>query len=872
MGRRSALIDRDRERDQLSAGVDGPGVVIVAPLGMGKSALLSALPEPAAETLVLSITGLPAFEAIPWGALAGAAPELASLYGGRGAVEALNRMAGEVSADVARPTVVVDDLQWVDRHSQAVLAQLAADGEISVVAALDPLAPAADGELAEVLDRLELRPLGPGDVRALIAQTLGNDVDASVSAAIWQLSLGNPLLAKAAANEAAASRQLALLGGRWVLAAPALKLVDLPSAVRQRLPGLTPEHQASLLMVAFGEPLPGETARLAVGDDVLEGLEHLGLLAPDEVAGRRVFRLPHPVDGLVLRNSVGPLERRRLASDLAAAVDRLAQPTPTDLAMRARWLLDAGCELEPDRALEACDAANELRDLELAVRCARVAYQADPTPETNLTLSELLFYTGNYDEAPDLLARIDLPAETARSEASAADPAEPYLADASELLGRPLTTLRQITLLQRALKGMPDEVVQFAFPLQASWVTLLAGHPRRARQIIDGLLAGRSELAADMQDELAVLNLAIATLGCDRPTALAELAHLDPERPGGPPTGLGRLWDYKENALAALLEAQSGHLDVATRLARAEHRRAGGRDPIAEGWAAYACGDVELLKGRFSEASLWYGHALDVTAGPWLRVPLAVEGLRVTSAFTGDPALELAADDYERRYADLEPSRTGEGRAAIATAVRLRAKGRSRAAVGEVLRTAATSLHEAGLEYQAAEVLYTIVTLGSATPQEISGLDARAHRDGMPLSRSMADYAQARANHDGDALEVAARALEEMGATWYAVSAFFDGATAARAAGEQRRARGLLDRSCDLAARCDLRPELVPPAWPLLDLSWRERVVARRAAAGMANREIAAALELSIRTIENMLASCYTKLGVTDRTDLRGVI
>ncbi len=51
-------------------------------------------------------------------------------------------------------------------------------------------------------------------------------------------------------------------------------------------------------------------------------------------------------------------------------------------------------------------------------------------------------------------------------------------------------------------------------------------------------------------------------------------------------------------------------------------------------------------------------------------------------------------------------------------------------------------------------------------------------------------------------------------------------------------------------------------------LTQREREIADMAAAGASNREIAAKLVLSVRTVDNHLQNAYSKLGVTSREDL----
>jgi len=56
------------------------------------------------------------------------------------------------------------------------------------------------------------------------------------------------------------------------------------------------------------------------------------------------------------------------------------------------------------------------------------------------------------------------------------------------------------------------------------------------------------------------------------------------------------------------------------------------------------------------------------------------------------------------------------------------------------------------------------------------------------------------------------------------------------------------------------------------NLTDREHQVAKLAAAGVASRDIAEQLFLSIRTVENHLQRAYGKLGVTGRAELAGAL
>jgi DNA-binding CsgD family transcriptional regulator len=55
-------------------------------------------------------------------------------------------------------------------------------------------------------------------------------------------------------------------------------------------------------------------------------------------------------------------------------------------------------------------------------------------------------------------------------------------------------------------------------------------------------------------------------------------------------------------------------------------------------------------------------------------------------------------------------------------------------------------------------------------------------------------------------------------------------------------------------------------------LTARELEIARLAGAGVANKEIAARLGLSLHTVQNKLHAAYEKLGVSGRSELARVI
>jgi DNA-binding CsgD family transcriptional regulator len=67
--------------------------------------------------------------------------------------------------------------------------------------------------------------------------------------------------------------------------------------------------------------------------------------------------------------------------------------------------------------------------------------------------------------------------------------------------------------------------------------------------------------------------------------------------------------------------------------------------------------------------------------------------------------------------------------------------------------------------------------------------------------------------------------------------------------------------------RCGLRPRSRSEARDV-DLTAQERLVARLVATGLTNREVAAELVISAKTVEHHLGRVYTKLGLRSRTEL----
>ncbi len=133
----------------------------------------------------------------------------------------------------------------------------------------------------------------------------------------------------------------------------------------------------------------------------------------------------------------------------------------------------------------------------------------------------------------------------------------------------------------------------------------------------------------------------------------------------------------------------------------------------------------------------------------------------------------------------------------------------------------------------------------------------------------LASSAAALAAGDGAVLDRVGAALEDLGALLLAAEAATAAARAHRAAGRDARTNASQERAAILAATCQgAHTPGLGLAAPASTLTPREREVAMLATAGSTSREIAARLDLSVRTVDNYLGRAYAKLGISGRAEL----
>jgi DNA-binding CsgD family transcriptional regulator len=342
------LVGRQREREVLGrllnaarAG-DGGVLVVHGEPGVGKTALLEWTVEEGRQLRVLPTVGVEGEMELPFAALqqlcspifdraerlpdaqrdalsvafwlsAGPAPN-AFLVG----LAALGLLS---EASKEQPLLcVVDDAQWLDRASARVLAfvarRLLAEKIALVFAAREP------GDALAGLPELRVEPLGHRDARTLLESVLPAPLDERVLDRIVLETRGNPLALLELPRGLTATQ---LAGGFGLPAAVPLS-ASIEESFTRRLAKL-PGDARRLLLIAAADPM-GDPAlvwraarRLGIPESVVEAVEGEDLL---ELGGRVVFR--HPLVRSAVYRAAGLNERREVHRALAEVTDPQVDP------------------------------------------------------------------------------------------------------------------------------------------------------------------------------------------------------------------------------------------------------------------------------------------------------------------------------------------------------------------------------------------------------------------------------------------------------------------------------------------------------------------------------------------------------------------
>jgi DNA-binding CsgD family transcriptional regulator len=858
------------------------GIAFVGHAGAGKSRLAHLTREFAEEMgfAIAVATATPVAAGLTLGALAHLLPpagELATVHADLQPTQLLQaaRLTLDELAEGRRLCLLVDDAHHLDAVSAHLLHQLAATGGVFIVLTVrlgEPTDPAVVAMWKDrLIERLDIGPLGFDDTARLAAGVLGGALDAEAAGWLWRTSGGNPLYARELVAGAAERGGLEHRGGQWHLTGRAERVSPrLADLVGQRLVGLTPAQRRALDLVALAEPIGLDLAQQIVGVDALFELDELGLLTVTTAGYRAELRPGHPLFGEALRHQPMTLRRRADLQALVAAVEALGARRRDDPVRIAGWQLAAGGAADAGVLLRAAIAAQLGFDDHTAVRLATTALEQGPADdgvrrELHLTLATSLGRLGRFPEAAAQLAVVS---EQAVDDAQLARVA-----------------MRRVMLLAEGADDIPAA--------------------RRAGLDAIGALAD-SEWATDVRCVVATMEAdfgriadAVATLSQAPTTGVGPRSHSTRLLAGTAVLQGQGHWGRCADAASEGYRFQLDHSDedstfhpmsqyvyrfhVFTRCGRLDEADEGlalmlaeftnSPRPVGSVVTRLMTGRVNLARGRFTDALAHFTEAarqLTPAMQPylhrWART-LVQWSHAATGATIDDPLDDIPT--APRAGVGFGGSDVTIGRVAA-----LQARGRGEDAHRE-LRAA---IEAARADHDTGSLLDLLgeacLRFGDTAAAGALGALARDLDDGRsPLLPVQARLADAVREGRPDAWADVAQRYATLGMWFDAARAAAAGAALAGDQGDRRRAVGLANDARRALARCQGG---ILPGLALGEsgarLTPREYDIARMVAGGQSSKEVAAALVLSVRTVDNHLQRIYGKLGVTSRAELAAAL
>lgn len=352
------------------------GVVITGDRGVGKSLVgRSALAGfgPDVFTLQLRTSG----PATPYGCLAFTLARLPqSALGSPTAI--LHGMTSLIRNDAGgrKCVILLDNAGSLDEQSTGVLLNLLQTGTARLVATAQrttDLPPdfywlITSGQLAEV----RLSTMTEIETQEVLQAALGHRVSTALASQMHQLVGGSPTLLQAVVSEQIERGNLVLAGEVWTLVDEVVLdgRTALEDIVRARYARESPEAREVIEVLSCARSMSLTRLARMYGPGLIADMEEAGQIVVDRTDQHHVT-LGDRYLGDIVRNWL-TVERRLELRDKVPGhqAHELAELTVEDLLAYAAWTHDCHAELAPSHALAAAQAAVLLFDPKFALKCA----------------------------------------------------------------------------------------------------------------------------------------------------------------------------------------------------------------------------------------------------------------------------------------------------------------------------------------------------------------------------------------------------------------------------------------------------------------------------------------------------------------------
>jgi len=738
------------------------------------------------------------------------------------------------------------------------------------------------------VDLLRLRPLGEGSVAALLAGGLDAEPDALFTTACHRATAGNPLVLRGVIQDLAAQ------GARPTASAAGMLERQVPDAVSRRLLVHLTRLGDPATRLARGLAVMGDGSELRQVAALTELDEQEATAVADELSAADILdvepppRFVHPLLRAAVYDSIPVWARSQLHRQ---AADLLCSRGGDAEAVAAHLL-----RCQPD------DAPETVERLRAAARSA--IHRGAPE-------AAAVYLRQGLVDGMDVTARVSVLTDLGRAEMVAGDhpAAADHLREAVNSCSDPITRGRVRNNLADAVWAQGDWKLSRELKVLALG-ELGDGDPETSGRIevTTSLLIGMGYGPAGTDPSVRLSAIAAGQGLATRPARLAlacllafrgehrekVLSHLDRGQEGGiflaraKSDSVGAIW-----AESALLFTDE--LVRAIAFARQMQSDAAARGSILGVVQALVHGArAALHSGLLADAEAAYEAALDLAQPHDLWWTLGASARAIALLELGRTEAAQAIIDSVR----LQPGMEGGAFAAWVLSFR----GRVLCAAGRKDEGIA-ALRECGEIASAVGLLNPILlpwrsdlamNLPAEARAEARSLAAAelelARAMDVPRAVGVALRAVAALEGDADAVDLlryAAAVLEASPSILELARAHLDLGAALRRLGHRIEAREPLRQALEIATRCGAVPlaerareESVlagaRPRRPRLRgvhaLTPAELRVARQAAEGRSNREIAQALFITSKTVADHLGSSYSKLQITSRAELAAAL
>lgn len=707
---------------------------------------------------------------------------------------------------------------------------------------------------------IKVPPLGYVDTQTLVSDILGAPIDAASFARIFAASGGVPAITSQIIGSARMHGSLKLVNGVWT-ASSELWLPEMARAVEPLLHHLSPEAIDGLHALALAGTIDVKTAKQFVSWEVLEELDGYELLQflprGDEIL---VSVFPQAVGDFFRHHSVGARALR--VDDMVTSVfgdDSDFRPRPS----ATGW----GNALPGDpSALNLAHPTNTTKDTaglvenrllidhwhrELLLR--RAEWEQKPTPRTAAALIRTMLITGTDKDAlmrviegtPRVGDHRDLVAFDNWS-ALFVGVVEHNREWAHEIFNQSRTEADEWSPLSEAIEDFID--------LQTDH----APDP-------DDLDIPPSDAPHDIKEIVSAVRAELL-LARGRPAeALIELARI-----GKADTEFGRLRGATK-PWALLLDGQEDEALTAARDALATARYEHDVEGIMA--AAYVLAVGLLIRGKTAELRTMLGSVLSAGLLPAMERPQQVALLSIAAYLAAEEGRPTTARSLAQQALSLQ---TGPGPVPLASPTLALAEldmadlapQQAKAEQADRLWAEAEMLLDK--EYLVSGYMCGVLAyVANPVASRAERLLAVAAEIPAPFIQQMNELVIALNTGDTDKMVAAGDALSDAGHVWEATAAYTAALNQLRNSGNAAAAAKVHDAAKKRLSKWGAEAANgLRSAAEGADLTAREDEIARLAASGLSNQEIARRLLISVRTVENHLHRVFRKLGVENRAGM----